>query len=60
MPSGVAVGDFDQDGQLDFAVSNEVPVGTVTVFLARGNSFRQRGVFGTGGEFSVALTRWRF
>ena len=60
MPSGVAVGDFDQDGQLDFAVSNEMPVGTVTVFLARGNSFRQRGAFGTGGEFSVALTAGDF
>ena len=56
MPSGVAVGDFDQDGQLDFAVSNEVPLGIVTVFFARGNGFRQGGTFGTGGEFCVALS----
>src|SRR5215467_9673180 len=54
-PSGVAVGDFNRDGQLDFAVSNNVLSGTVSVFFGHGPSFQQGGVFATGGKFSVAL-----
>jgi hypothetical protein len=59
-PSGVALGDFDQDGQLDFAVSNQVLLGTVSVFFGRGSSFQPGGVFATGGEFCVALASGDF
>ncbi len=59
-PSGVALGDFNQDGQLDFAVSNQVLLGTVSVFFGRGNSFQPGGVFATGGEFCVALASGDF
>ncbi|HEY2710900.1 MAG TPA: VCBS repeat-containing protein [Chthoniobacterales bacterium] len=59
-PSGVALGDFNQDGQIDFAVSNQVLLGTVSVFFGRGSSFQPAGVFATGGKFCVALTSGDF
>src|SRR5690242_4937856 len=60
MPSGVAVGDFNQDDQLDFAVSNDVLLGTVTVFFGHGRSFQEGGAFNTGGKFSTALASGDF
>jgi len=50
-PTSVVVGDFNGDGQLDFAVTNEMD-GTVGVYLNQGHgTFSQPTVFyGTGGN----------
>jgi hypothetical protein len=50
-PSSVVVGDFNGDGQLDFAVTNTKDE-TVSVFLNQGgNNFSQPKIFYGGGAF---------
>src|SRR5262249_48663308 len=55
-PESVALGDFNQDGQIDLAVAN-FNGNTVSIFLGTGNgSFGAKTDFATGtGPFAVAL-----
>jgi len=49
-PTGLAVGDFNQDGKLDVAVVNYLPTGNVMIFLGNGD-----GTFTAGASYAVAI-----
>jgi hypothetical protein len=54
LPSSIAVGDFNGDGQLDFAVTNNTD-GTVGMYLNQGNgTFSPPAVFFAAGFSAVA------
>ena len=53
-PSGLAVGDFNGDGNLDLAVANALD-NTVTIFLGQGDGTFTRGVDTPAGAGPVAL-----
>jgi hypothetical protein len=54
LPSSIAVGDFNGDGQLDFAVTNNTD-GTVGLYLNQGQgTFSQPTVFFSAGNSAVA------
>jgi len=55
-PSSVVVSDFNNEGNLDFAVTNEIASGTVEVFLGNGRGhFESAATFSTNAFYSVAI-----
>src|SRR4029078_11718387 len=60
-PLGVSIGDFNSDGKLDFAVSNQTAIGNVSVFLGDGQGhFGTALTFPTGALYSVAIASGDF
>src|SRR5262245_51038308 len=54
-PASVAVGDFNRDGKLDLAVTNQVQNGSVSVLLGDGSGGFGNAVTSPAGSFPTSV-----
>ena len=60
-PTNVAIGDFNGDGNLDVAVSNDIRTGTAIILLGDGTGgFSSQTSFSTGGRSAMPIVAGDF